>query len=72
VFGYLPDYGSLNGAIVELWEVSQRTDSTLSAWAKENEVFLSFCSIDSFLEYNISLFRDILKDWKIGGGKRRV
>jgi hypothetical protein len=71
VFGYLPDYGSSNGAIVEMWESGQLTDCKLSDWAKENNVFLSFCSIETFLEYNVVHFRDILKDWKISSTKKR-
>ncbi|HET7001558.1 MAG TPA: hypothetical protein VFI33_09625 [Puia sp.] len=65
VFGYLPDYGSQNGAIVELMEVSQETDNTLSDWARDNKVFLSYCNINTFLVYDVSYFREILKDWKI-------
>jgi len=70
VFGYLPDYGSSNGTIVELMEGPQKIDITLSNWAKENKIFLSYCNIDTFLEYNVSYFREILKDWKISSSNK--
>jgi hypothetical protein len=67
VFAYLPEYGSHNGAIVELFTSSEKIkiDDAIKDWARSNNCFYSFCSIESFLEYNIVYFREILKDWKI-------
>ncbi|HSZ34650.1 MAG TPA: hypothetical protein VK772_15145 [Puia sp.] len=66
VFAYLPEYGSLNGAIFELFTSSDfKIDDRIKDWAVSNNCFYSFCSIESFLEYDVVYFREILKDWKI-------
>ena len=66
VFAYLPEYGSTNGVVVELFKSPDcKTDDAIRNWARSNNCFISFCNIEDFLEYDVAYFREVLKDWKI-------
>jgi len=65
VFGYIKNYGSPNGAVIDLIsppDFSQNTD--VIKWCKENDCFFSFLNIQPLLdEYDSSYFEEMLNDW---------
>jgi hypothetical protein len=64
VFAFLPEYGSPNGAIIELtFAPEYKTDKSLIEWAIENNSFYSFINVDNVLEYDQEYFSEVLADW---------
>jgi len=67
-FAYLPDYGSVKGALIGLYipqQISGTKDGEWMDWARENGYFFSFINIYPLLEYTNEDFVEILEDWKI-------
>ncbi len=66
-FGYIAEYGSQNGAVIDLIELPLlETNPRITEWCKKNELFVSFISIEPLLgEYNCDYFAELLEDWKI-------
>lgn len=66
VFAFLPDYGSLNGAVVDLTsDPNFETNGVLSSWAKKNGIFISFLNLQRIINYDEGYFREILDDWRM-------
>ena len=65
VFGYIPNYGSENGAVICLdSSMNPEADQRIHEWRKEMECFRSTLSTDFYAaEYNRSDFREMLRDW---------
>jgi len=66
-FVFMPDYGSINGAIVQLCELPDySTNNEIFSWAQRHNCFHSSLNIEPLLkEYNQDYFIDILEDWEI-------
>lgn len=63
-FAFLPEYGSKNGAIIELTSPPDyETDKKIITWAKKNECFCSFLNVERYLTYNEKFFIETLEDW---------
>lgn len=66
VFGYMPGYGSRNGAVIGLLDEKLNTDTSIEKWCRENECFCSFINMERLLgSYKRSYFRELLRDWRI-------
>lgn len=64
IFAFLPEYGSINGAIICLTSAPLfETDNVIIRWAKRVEVFYSFVNVEDFQIYNEDYFREMLTDW---------
>ncbi|WP_109831275.1 hypothetical protein [Reichenbachiella versicolor] len=66
VFGFLPNYGSENGMLVEImYPPYFEMDRNIIQWAKGNDCFYAFINADEYLKYDKNKFMEILEDWKI-------
>ena len=68
VFGYMPEYGSPNGAAFELnFSPDYEINREMYKLCNENNIFCSTLCVDPFLigEYDPAYFKELLDDWKI-------
>ena len=65
VFGYIPNYGSENGAVIYLdLSTDSETDQRIHEWCRKMECFRSTLSLEFYAtEYKRSYFREMLRDW---------
>ena len=65
VFGYIPNYGSRNGAVICLdSSMNPEAAQRIHEWCKEMECFCSTLSTEFYaVEYKRSVFREMLRDW---------
>lgn len=66
-FGYIAEYGSYNGAVIDLIGPPDFTSNRdIVEICKKKHMFLSFLYIESLLgEYDSDYFREMLEDWTI-------
>lgn len=66
-FGYMPEYGCDNGAVVCLmYETNECTNSDITKYCVEHEMFYSFLNAELlFGKYDREYFVELLEDWKI-------
>lgn len=65
-FGYMPDYGSQNGAIIGLLSTENEPRKRIEDWCCKNKYFCSFLNVEPLIgEYKRSYFRELLRDWKV-------
>ena len=64
VFAFLPDYGSINGMVVEIiFSPEYKFDKSVIELCKKNNFFYSFINVEDFLEYDEIYFKEVLDDW---------
>ena len=72
-FGYMPGYGSKNGAVIELLGEGLATDTNMKRWCDENGYFCGFLNPQLLLDqYKRNYFRELLRDWRIPYGKKQI
>lgn len=66
-FGYIPDYGSRNGAIICLTEPSDfHTDECVWEWCEANGYFCASLNAEPLTgAYDRAYFREMLRDWRL-------
>ena len=66
-FVFLPDYGSINGAMIDLTESPEfKCASKIIEWCKSHQVFYSCLNIEPLLgAYDEQYFKELLRDWKL-------
>ena len=70
-FGYIPEYGSLNGVVFSLVSPPDfKSEDKIKQWCKNHEVFYSCLNIEIFKSYDTTYFRDLLDDWRISEGDK--
>jgi hypothetical protein len=64
VFAFFPEYGSVNGAIVDIiYAPKYEINRDIIKFAEANNCFYSFLNIEDSLIYDKEQFRLILDDW---------
>lgn len=65
-FGYMPKYGSQNGAVICLMGDEPEKKLQIKQWCAEHNCFWSFLNTEVLSEeYKRSYFRELLRDWKV-------